>query len=345
MRNPVARFKAFSILLFAGLLLFSAVGYGEDLTGWKLPPVPIPADNPQSDAKTFLGHQLIFDIRLSKGDSISCENCHLFQFGGGGPTPRAFGHGGELGRWAPSWINSGYYTSLFWDGRASSLEEQTGALPGHIGPITNPGEMAADINEVAKKLNGVPGYKSQFNKVFGTDATPENIAKAIAAYQRTLVAYGSPFQRYVRGDKSALTPAARRGFELFQGKAECATCHTPPLLTDNGFHDIGVPQVGPLKEDLGRFDVTKDASDKGKFKTPSLYNSATFAYLTHDGAFSSIEDIIEHYDKGGNPNDPNQDPLIMSLHLSAAEKSDLLEFIKSLTDKSLNEISTPKHPR
>lgn len=345
MRDPVARFRAFSIVLFAGLLLFSTVGYGEDLSGWKLPPVPIPADNPQSDAKAALGHQLIFDIRLSKNDSMSCEKCHLFQFGGGGPTPRAFGHGGELGRWAPSWINSGYYTSLFWDGRASSLEEQTGALPGHMGPITSPGEMAADINEVARKLNGVPGYKKQFNQVFGTDATPENIAKAIAAYQRTLVARDSPFQRYVGGDKSALTPAAMRGFELFRGKAACTTCHTPPLLTDNGFHDIGTPQVGPLKEDLGRFDVTKDPSDKRRFKTPSLYNSAAFAYLTHDGAFSSIEDIIEHYDRGGDSNDPNQDPLIMPLHLSAVEKSDLAEFIKSLMDESLNGIRAPKLPR
>ncbi len=343
MRTTVARLL--SVILFAVLLLSSTAVLGEDLSGWRLPPVPIPADNPQTEAKAFLGKQLIFDIRLSKGDSISCENCHLFHFGGGGPTPRAFGHGGELGRWAPSWINAGYYKSLFWDGRARSLEEQTGALPGHMGPITSRVEMAADINEVAKKLNGVPGYKKQFNEVFGSDATPQNIAKAIAAYQRTLVASGSPFQRYVRGDKSALTPAARRGFELFKGKAECATCHTKPLLTDNEFHDIGTPQVGPLKEDLGRYDVTKNPADKRKFKTPTLYNSATFAYMTHDGAFSSIEDIIDHYDRGGNPNDPNQDPIIMPLHLTAAEKADLAAFIRSLTDESLNSIKAPKLPR
>lgn len=344
MRKLAARFRV-SVLLFAGLLLCSTAGYAEDLSGWKLPPVPVPADNPQSEAKTALGKRLIFDIRLSKNDSISCDNCHLFQFGGGGPTPRAFGHGGELGRWAPSWINSGYYTSLFWDGRASSLEEQTGALPGRIGPITNPGEMGADINEVARRLNGIPGYKKEFNRVFGADATPVNIAKAIAAYQRTLVASGSPFQRYVRGEGPDLTPAAKRGFELFRGKAACATCHTPPLLTDNGFHDIGSPQAGPLKEDLGRFDVTKDPADKKKFKTPSLYNSASFAYMTHAGAFSSIEDIIEHYDMGGDPKDPNQDPLIMPLHLSASEKSDLAEFIRSLTDENLNSIRAPKLPR
>ncbi len=344
MKNPVKRGVVF-IFLFSGLFLFPVVGHGEDLSGWKLPSVPVPADNPQSGAKAFLGKQLIFDIRLSKNNSMSCENCHQFHRGGGGPTPRAFGHGGELGRWAPSWINAGYYTSLFWDGRASSLEEQTGALQGHIGPISNPGEMAADMDEVVRKLNGIPEYRRQFKKVFGAGATRENIAKAIASYQRTLVAYGSPFQRYLRGDKTALSPAARRGFELFRGKAACATCHTPPLLTDNGFHDIGTPQVGPLKEDLGRFDVTKDPSDRKKFKTPSLYNSATFAYLTHDGAFSSIKDIIEHYDRGGNHNDPDQDPLIMPLHLGAAEKSDLAEFIRSLTDISLNETEAPKLPR
>ncbi len=337
--------KALPFVLFAGMFLFSSISHGEDLSGWKLPPVPVPKDNPQSEAKTALGHQLIFDIRLSKNDSMSCADCHSFEFGGGGPTPRAFGHGGELGRWAPTWDNAGYYTSLFWDGRASSLEEQTGALPGHMGPLTSPDEMAADINEVARRLNAIPGYKKQFNKVFGADAAPENIAKAVAAFQRTLVAYNSPFQRYVTGDGKALSPAAKRGFELFRGKALCATCHTPPLMTDNGFHNIGVPQVGPLKEDFGRFNVTRDPADKGKFKTPSLYNTASLAFFMHDGAFSTMEDVIEHYDKGGNPNDPNQDPIIMQLKLSAVEKAELMEFLKSLTDKRLNEIKSPKLPR
>lgn len=338
-------------VLFRVLFPFLAVviyitipGFAEDLSEWKLPPVPIPKDNPQSKDKIALGQQLVFDIRLSKGDSISCAHCHVPAAGGGGPTPRAFGHGGELGRWAPSWINSAYYTSLFWDGRASSLEEQTGALPGKMGPITAPPEMGAEIEDVVVKLNSVPEYKRQFNKVFGKDVTPENIAKAIASFERTLIAYDSPFQKYVNGDKKAISPAAKRGFELFKGKAACITCHTPPNLSDNMFHNIGVPQAGPLKEDLGRYEVTKDNNDKGKFKTPTLYNSASLSFHMHDGAFRSIEEVVEHYNKGGNPNDPNQDSLIFPLNLTSAEKGDLIAFLRSLTDKRLDGIKSLKLP-
>ena len=340
MQNLKSRMAILSLIL-AGI--FSTC-YADDLSSWKLPPVPVPSDNPQSAAKITLGRQLVFDTRLSKNDSLSCASCHLPAVGGAGPTPRAMGQGGELGRWAPSWDNSGYYTSLFWDGRAVSLEEQTGAMPGHMGPITAPGEMGGDINKVVARLNAIPAYKKQFNQAFGSDATPENIAKAIAAFERTLVANNAPFQRYVRGDKKALSPAAKRGFAIFQGKALCTTCHTPPLLTDNSFHNIGVPQVGPLQEDLGRFAVTDNAADKGKFKTPSLYNSASFAFFMHDGALSTLNEVVEHYNKGGNPKDPNQDPLMIPLKLSAGEQADIIAFIKSLTDERLNRIERPALP-
>ena len=332
------------VLPLAALLAAAPAYAKEDLSNWKLPPVPIPADNPQTVAKAALGKQLAFDVRLSKNDSMSCANCHLPATGGAGPTPRAFGHGGELGRWAPSWDNSGYYTSLFWDGRAASLEEQTGALPGHMGPITAPGEMGGNMNEVVAKLNAIPAYKQQFNSEFGSNATPEAVAKAIAAFERTLVSRNSPFQRFVSGDNKALSASAKRGFELFRGKALCTTCHTPPLLTDNAFHNIGTPQVGPLVEDAGRADVTKDAADKGKFKTPSLYNSASFAFFMHDGAFSKMGQVIEHYNAGGNPQDKNQDPLIMPLKLNDKEKADLESFMQSLTDPALDRIAAPELP-
>lgn len=316
----------------------------EDLSNWQLPPVPVPKDNPQTPAKVALGKQLIFDVRLSKNDSMSCTSCHLPATGGAGPTPRAFGHGGELGRWAPSWDNSGYYTALFWDGRAASLEEQTGALPGHMGPISAPGEMGGKLDEVVAKLNAIPAYKQQFSSVFGSNATPEAIAKAIAAYERTLVAHNSPFQHYVRGDSKALSAAAKRGFELFRSKALCTTCHIPPTLTDNLYHNVGIPAAGPLREDLGRFEVTKDAADKGKFKTPGLYNSASFAFFMHDGAFSKMSQVIEHYNVGGNHQDKNQDPLIMPLNLNEKEKADLGAFLESLTDPDLNRITAPELP-
>lgn len=339
---PVGGFRA--MVLSLALAGFAPAGHAEDLSGWKLPQVPVPADNPQSAAKIALGHQLSFDPRLSKNDAMSCAGCHLPAAGGGGPTARAFGQGGELGRWAPTWDNAGYYTTQFWDGRAVSLEEQTGALPGHMGPITSPGEMGEDINNVVAKLNAIPGYRKQFNQVFGADATPENVAKAIAAFERTLVSGNAPFQRYVKGDRKALSPAAKRGFEVFRGKGLCITCHTPPLLTDNGFHNIGTPQVGPLKEDLGRYAVSKDEADKGKFKTPSLYNSASLAFFMHDGSFSTLRQVVEHYNRGGDPKVANQDPLIMPLKLSDKEQDDLIAFLQSLTDESLNRIQRPALP-
>ncbi len=329
--------------LTGGMIFFSAAR-AEDLSIWKLPPVPVPADNPQTRAKIELGHKLVFDTRLSGNNSISCAGCHLPFAGGGGHTPRAFGHGGELGRWAPSWINAAYYTSLFWDGRASSLEEQTGALPAHMGPITAPGEMGGNIAVIVNDLNAIPAYKKAFRKAFGKAATRQNIARAIAAYERTLIAFKSPFQRYVNGDKEALSPAAIRGFALFRGKAQCAACHTPPLLTDNDFHNIGVPQTGPLKMDTGRFAVTRDEDDRGAFKTPSLYNSASFLFFMHDGAFSTMKQVIEHYNRGGNPGNARQDDLLQPLKLTGKEQNDLAAFIRSLTDQRLNHIHRPNLP-
>jgi len=335
-------------LLIGGLLVAAVSAQGalaaEDLSDWKLPPVPVPADNPQSKAKIALGHQLAFDNRLSKNDSISCAGCHLPFAGGGGHTARAFGQGGELGRWAPSWVNSAYSTSLFWDGRAASLEEQTGALAGHMGPISAAGEMGGDVDGIVKRLKAIPGYNKAFTKVFKKGVTRQNIAKAIASYERTLIAGNAPFQRYVNGDKKALSPAAKRGFDLFRNKAECASCHSAPLFTDNAFHNIGVPQVGPLKEDKGRYAVTNDKDDIGAFKTPSLYNSASFLFSMHDGAFSTMQQVIAHYNRGGDPKNAHQDDLIEPLHLSAKEQSDLVAFMESLTDPKLNHIHRPTLP-
>jgi len=213
-----------------------------------------------------------------------------------------------------------------------------------MGPITAPGEMGGNIGEVAARLNSIPGYKKEFNAVFGSDATPQNIAQAIAAFERTLVASNSPFQRYVRGDTKALSAAAVRGFELFRTKALCATCHTQPLLTDNRFHNISVPQVGPLGEDAGLSAITKGAADAGKFKTPSLYNCASLSFFMHDGAYSTLAEVVRHYNQGGNPQNASQDPLIMPLKLSEAEQSDLIAFLQSLTDPALDRIHRPALP-
>ena len=332
-----------SLIVTVGLTVLT-VGHAEDLSAWKLPPIPVPKDNPQSKAKVILGHKLVFDNRLSKNHAMSCVGCHLPFAGGGGHTARAFGQGGELGRWAPTWVNSAYSTSMFWDGRADSLEQQTGAMKGHMGPLSAPGESGGNIAEDVKLLNSIPYYRKAFKKAFGEEATGDNIAKAIAAYERTLVATHSPFQRYVNGDAKAISAAAKRGFELFQGKAMCTACHTPPLMTDNYFHNIGVPQVGPLKEDKGRAAVTGKDEDMGKFKTPTLYNSASLEFFMHDGAFNSMEQVIDHYNRGGNPKDKHQDPAIQPLKLNSKEKRDLIAFLKTLTDSRLNHVHRPWLP-
>ncbi|CAK0753891.1 Methylamine utilization protein MauG [Gammaproteobacteria bacterium] len=334
--------KVTTLSLFLAVpLAFAGSEKMEDLSIWKLPPAPIPADNPQTAAKIALGHRLAFDIRLSKNDSMSCAHCHVPAVGGGGPTPRAFGHGGELGRWAPTWVNSAYYTSLFWDGRASSLEEQTGALPGHMGPISAPGEMAGNVPEIVNKLNAIPAYKQAFQTAFGSGATPQTIAQAIASFERTLIADQSPFQEYVNGDTVAISDAAKRGFEIFRGKGVCTICHAPPALTDNKFHNIGVPAAGPLAEDLGRFDVIKKDSDRGAFKTPSLYNASSLAFFMHNGAFSRMSQVIAHYNQGGDPKNPNQSRLIFPLKLSDKEQEDLMAFLETLRDKRLDVLSAP----
>ena len=340
-RSALAARHAVTLALLGTL---GAAQAQEDLSRWKLPAAPIPADNPQSAAKIALGHQLAFDTRLSKNHALSCASCHVPFAGGAGITPRAFGQGGELGRWAPSWDNSAYYTSLFWDGRASSLEQQTGALPGHMGPLTAPGEMGGTMKEDVATLNAIPGYRKQFHAVFHSDATPENIAKAIASFERTLIATQSPFQRYVAGDTHAISPAAKRGFALFQGKAICTACHVPPALTDNNYHDIGVPQVGPLKADEGRGAVTKDPADAKRFKTPSLYNAGSFAFYMHDGAYTTLQEVVAHYNRGGDRADKNQDPLIQPLHLTAQEQRDLVAFLETLTDERLDQVTRPKLP-
>ncbi len=332
------------VLLAMTMSFATQAARADDLSIWKLPEAPIPANNPQSQAKIALGKQLAFDTRLSKNDALSCASCHVSSTGGGGLTPRAFGQVGELGRWAPTWDNSAYSTSLFWDGRAASLEQHTGALQGHMGPISSPAEMAVHVQEVVNRLNAIPGYRKEFQEAFGSPATPENLAQAIAAFERTLVATESPFQKYVRGDVQALSPAAKRGFAIFTGKGLCTICHTAPLMTDNQFHNIGVPQVGPLHEDLGRYEVTHKDDDKGKFKTPTLYNSGALVFYMHDGAFSTLRQVVDHYNAGGNSKAPNQDRLLMPLHLTEDEKSDLVAFLQSLTDERLNQVSRPELP-
>jgi len=306
------------------------------LANGPLPPVPVPVDNVQTDAKIRLGTQLYFDTRLSADNTISCASCHDPRTGWANPHRTDTGIGGQVGgRNSGTIINSAYMRFQFWDGREESLEGQA------VGPIHNPIEMGETHENVVQKLNGIPGYREQFETVFGGEVSIGRIGKAIAAFERTVISEPSPFDRYVAGDQSALSPAARRGMELFNGKAHCTPCHSGPLFSDQGFHNIGVG-MDQAEPDLGRFDHTKDSADKGKFKVPTLRNIAQTPPYLHDGSEATLMDVIEYYDRGGVPN-PWLDPLMMPLHLTAREKADLVAFLEALSGP-VREIEIPSFP-
>lgn len=292
-----------------------------------LPPVPVPTDNPITDAKVELGKKLFFDPRLSGNNWISCATCHNPSMGFTDGLPRMLGgpSAKEGGRNTPTIINSAYNLSQFWDGRAATLEEQA------LGPILNPDEMnAGTLDALVKELSEIPGYVNAFKEVFGTGVTAEGIAKAIATFERTIIFADSPFDRYVLGEEDAMSDAAKRGMELFLGKAECILCHNGPNFTDNQFHNIGVPAAGPLKEDLGRYNVTKKEADKGAFKTPTLRNITETGPYMHNGFFPTLFEVVQFYNGGGGRTE-NKSPLIHALHLTPQEVKDLIEFMKALT--------------
>lgn len=300
--------------------------------------VPIPATNLNYKAKVDMGKQLYFDGRLSQNGQVSCAFCHNPVLGFADPRQTSIGVGGKVGgRQAPTVFNTAFNPVQFWDGRAGSLEEQA------IGPIQNPVEMAETHENVVAKLNKVKGYQQQFRAVFGTDVSLQGIAEAIAAYERTVISTNSAFDKYVLGETKAMDQAAVRGMALFKGKARCIACHNGPNFTDNQFHNLGVPQVGPMKEDLGRYYVTRAEKDKGAFKTPTLRSiTATSPYM-HDGAFKTLEEVIDFLDQGGGPN-PTLSPLMKPLGLTKEEKIDLLTFLKALTGEQ-SKFEMPKLPK
>src|SRR5262245_10934719 len=196
---------------------------------------PLPDDNPLTADKIELGRMLYFDKRLSSDGTVACATCHDAAKGWAENTPVSTGIKGQKGgRNAPTVVNSAYGYFQFWDGRAKTLEDQA------LGPVQNPIEMGEKIENVVAKLNAIPGYKSRFQKVFGTDVTSQGMAKAIAAFERTVLSGDSPFDRYEKGDKTAMSPAAVRGYEVFRGKGNCTSCHVGFNLSDSLFHNLGV---------------------------------------------------------------------------------------------------------
>lgn len=300
--------------------------------------VPVPATNLNYKAKVDLGKQLYFDGRLSKNNQVPCAACHLPATGFADARQVSIGVGGAIGdRQAPTIFNTVYNPSQFWDGRVGSLEEQV------LGPIQEEDEMAETIENVVKKIGRSKGYQHQFREVFGTGVNMQGIAEAIAAYERTVVSTNSAFDKYVLGDTSAMGEPAVRGMALFKGKARCILCHNGANFTDNQFHNLGVPQVGPRKEDLGRYDVTRIERDKGAFKTPTLRSISETAPYMHDGVFKTLEEVVDFLDQGGGPN-PNLSLMLKPLGLTPKEKSELIVFLKALTGESIK-FEMPKLPK
>jgi len=296
--------------------------------------IPFPPSNPYSLAKAELGKVLFFDTRLSKSRSISCASCHNASFGWEDGRPTGVGEGGAvLGRASQTVQNLAWSEVFFWDGRASTLEEQA------AGPITAPSEMGSSMEEVEALLETIPWYQERFQQAFpGEGITPDNIVKALATFQRTIVSAPAPFDRWIEGDESAISESAKRGFALFNGKARCAQCHTGWNFTDSSFHDIGLKTT-----DIGRGEHLPEIPImRHAFKTPGLRNIEARAPYMHNGSVATLEAVIDHYDRGFEQR-PSLSPEMQELGLTDQEKADLVEFMKSLTSKDV-QVAVPRLP-
>jgi len=285
-------------------------------TKFRRAPLRTPA---ASAARVELGRTLFFDPRLSRANFISCATCHDPGFSWGDALPRAIGHGMKtLGRRTPTVLNVGWGEAFFWDGRAETLEQQA------LGPIAAAGEMNLPHDEMVKRLQGIAGYQPLFSAAFGdTTITKEKVAIAIADFERTIVSADAPFDRWLAGDKNAISGSAKRGFALFNGKADCAKCHAGWRFTDDSFHDIGA-----LGDDPGRAKLLPGLESMDHaFKTPTLRDVARRAPYMHDGSEGTLEQVIELYDKGGRVRRPGLATEVHPLSLTAQEKRDLVDFM------------------
>lgn len=283
--------------------------------------IPFPADSPFRHDIATLGKMLFFDPRLSANQNISCSTCHNPSFGWAAPVqPRAANHS-DGARHAPTVVNAAWITPLFWDGRALTLEDQATA------PIEDPQEMASDFDTIVRRLHKVRRYREWFNNTFpGEGISRRTIITALATFQRTIVSGIAPFDRWIEGDEQAISPAAKRGFALFQGKAHCSDCHNGWMFTDNSLHDVGLTGA-----DLGQGGLPGQSSKNNfKFKTPGLRDITLRAPYMHDGSMPNLRSVIRHYANGGSiwVDRPTN---IRPFYISEREVNDLIAFLHTLT--------------
>jgi cytochrome c peroxidase len=324
-----------------------------------------PADNPITDAKAKLGDMIFDEKRVSADNSVACNTCHSPRNGFTTHTDTSRGVGNQIGkRNAPSILNAMFYKSMFWDGRAATLEEQATL------PILNPIEMGQkDPKDVVAKLAAIPEFVEAFQQVFGRPVNWEDMGKALAAFERTRLSTEAPFDRFLHGDEKALNASQRRGWALFTGKARCGSCHTYdpalPLFGDNRFHNAGVAarrqdfnqlakravdsaaagnkaEIDKLAletdySELGRFLVTQKREDIGAFKTPFLRDVLLTGPYMHDGSLETLWDVVEFFSKGGERN-PFLDAEMKPLGLTESEVEDLVNFLGALTSDRFAEL-------
>lgn len=317
-----------------------------------LPPVAFPDDNPFSEAKRELGKILFFDPRLSSSGQISCASCHDPDLGWGDGKRVSHGHNREPGkRNAKTIINSAYATSLFWDGRASSLEDQAKF------PIKDEKEMNHDLKKAEKRIRKIKGYKPLFKAAYGDEkVTLTRITKAIATFERTVVSRKSHFDKFIEGDSTQLSDKEVLGLHLFRTKARCINCHNSPYFSDNQFHNLGLTYYKRKFEDLGLYNITHNSEDVGKFRTPSLREVGKTEPYMHNGLFPHLHGVLNMYNAGMPKNLPKTNeqksdklypvtsPLLKKLNLSKDELVALESFLESITSVIYREPAPEKLP-
>jgi len=311
-------------------VLCSLTGLGSAVALLTTLPVsaPAPPENPLTPEKIALGKRLFFDPVLSRDRTVSCSSCHDPQHAFADPAGQAISPGvqGRLGRRnAISLINAGDRGALTWSGASPNLETQA------VIPMTDHAELDLTIEEVVTRLSADPQYPALFQQVFRSAPSVQNTVRALASFERTLESRNAPYDRYQAGDAAAFTAQQARGMDLFFGKADCFHCHTGRDFSDGRAHNNAIQLFNP---DLGVAERTELEGDVGKFVTPSLRNVGLTAPYMHDGSFKTLQEVVRHYNEGGEPN-PNADGLIRPLGLSATETDDLVAFLKTLDDPSI----------
>ena len=288
-----------------------------------LPPMPKPPGYEPTQAMFDLGQKLFFDGILSGDGTVSCATCHPAATGFAHPAPHPPGIGGHVAkRHAPSLFNRGYAPLQRWDGGAPSLEQFV------LEPIGDPDEMGSSVEEMVGRLQADRGYRRAFKNAFTRPVDEQGVQRALATFVRGIVTGDAPYDRFLRGEVAAMTAEERHGQWIFESKGGCWKCHTPPLFTDEGFHNTGIGVLDGAPEE-GRAAVTKNPTDRGKWKTPTLRSVRLTAPYMHDGSIETLEDVVDFYARGGNPN-PLLDRKMKPLDLTDRDRRALVAFLKSL---------------